>query len=96
MDLEKQNKWGKCEKCIPAQDLIVWILRSRTRTLAKWVMSPASLNIFIFSPFASQSLSLSLQINQKNFAPNFWKGPENGYMQNSASFGVWKGNLILL
>lgn len=36
-------------KNIPAQDLMVWILRSKTRTLAKWVMSPANLNIFIFS-----------------------------------------------
>lgn len=33
---------------VPAQDLMVWILRSKTRTLAKWVMSPANLNIFIF------------------------------------------------
>jgi len=32
----------------PAQDLMVWILRRRTRTLAKWVMSPANLKIFMF------------------------------------------------
>lgn len=35
---------------IPAQDLIVWILRSKTSTLNKWVISPANLNIFIFPP----------------------------------------------
>jgi hypothetical protein len=54
---------------------MVWILRSKTRTLAKWVMSPANLNIFIFDStdrpqnvphnsyasfsFCSNSLSLS-------------------------------------
>lgn len=27
---------------------MVWILRSKTRTLAKWVMSPANLKMFIF------------------------------------------------
>ena len=27
---------------------MVWILRRRTRTLAKWVMSPANLKIFMF------------------------------------------------
>lgn len=37
---------------VPAQDLMVWILRSKTRTLAKWVMSPANLNIFIFFCFS--------------------------------------------
>lgn len=34
---------------VPAQDLMVWILRSKTRTLARWVISPANLKIFIFS-----------------------------------------------
>ena len=42
----------------PAQDLMVWILRSKTMTLAKWVMSPANLNKFIF--LFSLSLSFSL------------------------------------
>src|SRR6185437_1168542 len=35
---------------LPAQDLMVWILRSSTTTLRRWVMSPASRNTFISDP----------------------------------------------
>lgn len=47
----KQNKKCHCvseSENVPEQDLMVWILRSKTRTLAKWVMSPANLKMFIF------------------------------------------------
>lgn len=42
-------KIGSAYDKVPAQDLMVWILRSKTRMLARWVMSPANLNMFILS-----------------------------------------------
>ena len=44
------------EKGVPAHDLMVWILRSSTTTLRRWVMSPASRNTFISDPPPSPSL----------------------------------------
>lgn len=52
-EADNRRKRGRYMKrwrgnALPAHDLIVWILRSKTSTLAKWVISPANLNIFIF------------------------------------------------
>ncbi|RWW80244.1 hypothetical protein BHE74_00011430 [Ensete ventricosum] len=46
---EKPEKKNKKEKSwdLPAHDLMVWILRRRTRTLMRCVMSPANLKMFI-------------------------------------------------
>jgi hypothetical protein len=55
------------EAAAPAQDLMVWILRSSTTTLRRWVMSPARRNRFIFdNPFSFLSLPLRL-IKQSPF-----------------------------
>ena len=44
--IQKIKKTGS--ERVPAQDLMVQTLRSKMRTLAKCVISPTNLNIFIF------------------------------------------------
>ena len=63
--------WDGKGRYRPAQDLMVWILRRRTRTLAKWVMSPANLKIFIFLIWIGSATgrpgSLCLPCNNNRF-----------------------------
>jgi hypothetical protein len=43
-----------CVHELPAHDLMVWILRSSTTTLTRWVMSPANRNRFISASLRSE------------------------------------------
>src|ERR1044072_8909037 len=63
---------------------MVWILRSRTRTLAKWVMSPANLKMFIFARIGSEKegrsgfYNLQFRISKNRFQAALLRTPPLG------------------
>lgn len=81
-----REKKEKQQLVVPAHDLMVWILRRRTRTLIRCVMSPENLKIFIIF-FPSTDPSRQIHCSDLESGGRVWTIPSSPCPQRF----LWRG-----